>query len=271
MALKLGVATYAFLWTHTLEEILEQMSEWGFQQVELMTTPPHIWPRTVDKTYRTKLHRVIEASGLEVVAVNPTFLDINIASPNPGFRAESVTQVKEIIRLAPDLGASILVLIPGKRHPLVPQPFEQSWQIAKASILECLPEAEQHGVILGLENAPTLFMERSEQLRRMVEEIGSEYVQVVFDTANGAPFEPLPEALEIVKDYLVHVHVSDYGKNRWAHLPVGAGQIDFGKIAARLEEIGFSGSSVIETTYLETPDGGVLASKTQLETLGWQL
>ena len=185
MGLKLGAATYAFIWTHSLEAIIDQIAAWGFKHVELMPTPPHVWPRTLDQKDRESLRKLFEHRGLEVVALNPTFLDFNIASPNPGFQQESIVQIKEIIRLTHDLGARIMVLIPGRRHPLVPQPFEQSWQTAKQAITECLREAERYNVIIGLENAPTLFVERSDQLRQMVEEIGSDNVRIVFDTANG--------------------------------------------------------------------------------------
>lgn len=268
--LKLGAATYAFLYTHSLESILHKLADWGVKYLELMAAPPYIWPRELGQTERRALRGLIKSCGLELVALNPTFLDINLATPNPGFRRESINQVKEIIHLAHDLETAILVLIPGRRHPLVPQPFDESWQLAKGAIIECLPEAERYGVVLGLENAPTRFLERSDQLRRMVEEIESDYVQIVYDTANGAGCESLVKALDTIKDYLVHIHLSDYSDKGWAHLPVGQGQIDFGKIAAKLKDIDFNGISIIETTYLESQDGGVLASKTQLEALGWR-
>ena len=82
--------------------------------------------------------------------------------------------------------------------------------------------------------------------------------------------EPLPAALDTVKDYLVHVHLSDYDDRIWAHLPVGMGCVDFREVAAKLQKIDFDGTSVIETTYLASPDGGVLASKARLEALGWR-
>ncbi len=38
--LKLGVATYTFLWTHPPEAALRQIVDWGFRRVELMSAPP---------------------------------------------------------------------------------------------------------------------------------------------------------------------------------------------------------------------------------------
>lgn len=271
MKLKLGVATYAFLWEYTLEATLKQIADWGFRHVELMSAPPHVWTRALDRKGMQSLRKLFEAHGVELAALNPTFLELNLASPNPGFRQESITQTKETIRLAHELGAPIVVLIPGRRHVLVPQPFEETWQVAKQSIRECLGEAERYGIVLGIENAPSLFVERSDQLRRMVEEIASDYLRIVFDVANGMMCESLPDALDTVKDYLVHVHVSDCDGRNWAHLPVGMGGIDFHEIAGKLAEITFEGVSVIETTYLADPDGGVKESKRQLEAFGWHV
>ena len=42
------------------------------------------------------------------------------------------------------------------------------------------------------------------------------------------------------------------------------------EIAIKLQEIAYDGTSVIETTYLVSPDGGVRESKVQLEALGWR-
>jgi deoxyribonuclease-4 len=268
--MKLGVATYAFLWTHPLAATLRQIADWGFHQVELMTAPPHLWPRDLDPDAIRALKRSFKEFSLSPVAVCPTFLDLNIASPNPGFQRESTRQILETIRLARDLEAGIVVLIPGKRHALVPQPFEDTWRTAKGAIEECAAEAERCGVVLGLENAPSLFLECAEQLCRMVREVASNSLGIVFDVANSSAEEPLPTAFELVRDHLVHVHLSDRAANSWAHLPVGQGLLDFREIFAKLQEIGFAGSSIIETTHLTEPDAGVLASKAKLEMIGWR-
>jgi sugar phosphate isomerase/epimerase len=268
--MKLGVATYAFLWTHPLDAALKMVADWGFRRLELMTAPPHVWPRGMNTEDAHILKHTLDVHGLEVVALCPTFLDLNIASPNPGILRESITQIQETIHLARDLGATIVVVIPGRRHALVPQPFEQTWQTARGAIEECLVEAERCGILLGLENAPSFFVERSDQLRRMVEEIGSDHVRIVFDVANGAMHESLPQALETVSDYLVHVHLSDCDLSSWAHLPVGGGRLDFEEIHTQLQRIGFDGTSIIETTYLADGTGGVLTSKARLESIGWR-
>jgi deoxyribonuclease-4 len=263
------VATYAFLWERPLENTLKQIADWGFRYVELMTAPPHVWPRDMDLDGRRALRRLLAENGLEVVALCPTFLDLNIASPNPGILQESVRQIQETVRLAHDLEVHLLVLIPGRRHILVPQPFDGTWLIAKAAIEQCVEEAERYGVTIGLENAPSLFLERSEQLCSMVQEVGSDNLRVVLDVANTAVGESPTDALDTVQDYLVHVHISDRADASWAHLTVGQGLLDFDEIFAKLEQIGFKGASIIETTSMSDPDGGVLASKAKLEAIGW--
>jgi sugar phosphate isomerase/epimerase len=267
--MKLGVASYAFLWTHPLDAALEMIADWGFRRLELMTAPPHVWPRALDREGTQVLRKMLDARDLSVVALCPTFLDLNIASPNPGIRRESINQIRETIYLAHGLAASIGVLIPGRRHALVPQSFDDTWQAAREAIEECLEDAERYGVLIGLENAPSFFIERSDQLRRMVEEIGSDQVRIVFDVANAAMRESLPKALDTVGDYLVHVHLSDCDLSSWAHLSVGEGRLNFQQIYAELQQMGFEGTSIIETTYLADKDGGVLSSKDRLEAIGW--
>ena len=96
-------------------------------------------------------------------------------------------------------------------------------------------------------------------------------MKIVFDVANASVVEPIESALDMVKDHLVHVHLSDTDFNQWTHSPIGMGQIDFGSVAKKLREIGFSGISILETTYGEEPRWGIISSIEKLIPLGWQI
>ncbi len=272
MSLKLGAAQYPYLWDYSLEEALMHLSDIGFKYVELMSTPPHIWPRRLAKKGRENIRNLFDKHSLELVALNPTFLDLNLASTNPGLKKETVTQIKEQIDLAHDLKAKIVVIIAGKRHPLIAPPFGRTWEeFAKEAILECVRHAEKRHVIFGLENGPTLFIEKTSQLKQIVEEIDSEYMKIVFDVANTTMIEPVLPAINELKDHIVHVHLSDTSPEKWTHSPIGTKNIDFKLIGRKLQEINFQGISIIELTSVENPDDAYLDSKKKLEQWGWKV
>jgi len=270
--LKLGTAQYTFLWDYSLKDSLKQIEELGFRYIELMTTPPHFWPPSFKKERRKDLRKWMDLFDLELVAINPTFLDINMASPNPGIREESIKQIKQQITLAHDLGAKIIVVIIGKRHPLIAPPIEIVWKkFAKEGVLRCVEHAEKNKVIFGLENGPSLFIEKAAFMRFVLNEVRSPWMKFVFDIANASIVEPIEPALDLIKDHLVHVHLSDTDGKKWTHSPIGMGKIDFSSIAKKLKEINFSGVSILETTHAENPKWGIVSSVEKLLPLGWRM
>jgi len=270
--LKLGTVQYSYLWEYSLEDSLREIKDLGFKYVELMTTPPHFWPPTFTKKQRKELRNLVDHLELELVAINPTFLDINMASPNPGIRGESVKQIMEQITLAHDLGAKIIVVMLGKRHPLLAPPVETVWErFAREGVLRCTEHAARSEVIFGLENGPSLFIDRAEFMLFVLDEVKSPWMKIVFDVANASMLESVVPALDLVRDHVAHVHLSDTDTVKWTHSPIGMGTIDFASVAGKLKEMHFSGVSILETTYAENPKWGIVSSVEKLTPLGWRM
>jgi hypothetical protein len=62
-----------------------------------------------------------------------------------------------------DLGAKILIVIVGKRHPVIAPSGERVWKkFAKEGGLRCMEEVEKNKVILGLEKGLWLLIDRTE-------------------------------------------------------------------------------------------------------------
>jgi len=271
-SLKLGTAQYAYLFNYTLEDTLKEISSIGFRYIEIMTAPPHIWPRSFDPQQRKALRKLMEQLGLELVSINPTYLDINMASPNPGMREESVRQMMEQITLAHDLGARLIVAMVGKRHPLIAPPVEVVWEkYAREGVLRCVEHSEKNNVIFGLEHGPSLFIDTAEKMLFVLNEVKSPYMKIVFDAANASVIEPIVPALDQVKDHLVHVHISDTDCKSWSHSTIGDGTIDFYPIAEKLKEIDYTGISILETTEPDNPKDSITSSVEKLSQWGWRI
>lgn len=270
MTLKLGVTTYDHLWRHTLEQTLEHIAKLKFRVIELMTTPPHAWPGDLNKKKRDELCELVGSYGLQVRALNPTFGDLNLASPRPSVRRLTVEELKEQIKLARDIDAEIVVVVAGTGHLMGTPPIEMVWDHAKDGIIECAKFAADYGVIIGLECAPYRFIEEAEQLKSMIKEVGLESVKAVFDTSNSCVRECPISAIETLGDLIIHVHLADNDCKMWGKLPIGTGAIDFAAVAKALESIKFRDVSVIELWCPdEDPDSSVAISKERLEAVGW--
>jgi sugar phosphate isomerase/epimerase len=268
--LKLGTCLYNFIWDNDLPGAIRRAAAHGLTALEVMATPPQLDARAFDGRQRDELLRVMDDTGTRIVSVNPTFIDLNLASRNDTFRRESVIEVKACIDVAAALGAEIVVVGPGRRHPLVLDPLEMSDRLAHPAIRECIDYAASKGVIYGFENITSLYMVRSDEIAAFVDEVDNPYCRAVYDAANARYAEDPVEAVRVLGDRICHVHLSDSDGTVPAHWPIGRGDVDFGGIADALREIGYTGWSFLETTWMEDPDGAIRGSVEALRRYGWE-
>lgn len=271
MALKLGAALISYLWNTSLSETLRSAADLGYHYIEVLSAPPHFWPRGMGEKERATIRELAAGYGLKIVALNPTGQDINMASTNPGIHAETVTQLKEQIKLAHDLGAQIIVIPAGRLHTLVPAPLERARQLTKDAILACLDEAAKYEICFGLENVPFSFIKRGDDLVQIVHELNEHpYLKIVYDVANAFMVEDVIQGMSAVAPYLGLVHVSDTAKTRWGHTPIGTGEVDFRPVAQKLGELNYHGVTILEVVDPSDPRGGLQSSAQRLEKLGWK-
>jgi L-ribulose-5-phosphate 3-epimerase len=125
----------------------------------------------------------------------------------------------------------------------------------------------------------TLVMETGQEppdaLVGFIKAVGRPNIRVNFDPANmilygiGKP----SEAVDVLKDYIAHVHAKDAtwssapGKEWGAEVVLGTGQADIPQIVGKLKAYGFNGPLVIEREAGETRIADVKAAITLLRSL----
>jgi sugar phosphate isomerase/epimerase len=267
---KLGTAIYTYIWDLSLHEAIERAAQLGFRAIEVMTIAPQLDPRTFSQQDREELVSLCDRLGVEIVSLNPTFIDLNLASRNDTIRRVSIEEVKSDIDLAKDIGAEIVVVGPGRRHPLVLEPMELSRSLAEPAIMECVEYAEKREVIYGFENITSRFMVHSDEIAEFIDKVDSPYCQAVVDVANAYYVEDPADFLRNLDQRVCHVHLSDTDGKVEAHWPVGEGEVDFAAVAQALDDIDFDRWSMLETTWPQDPDGSIISSLPKLRELGWE-
>lgn len=263
-----GGCTYSYLWTLPLDEAVRRLADLGFGSLELMATPPHLWPPDFSPAERTALRRLCAARGIEIVSLNPTYLDLNLASLNPGIRAETVRQLGEMIRLAHDLEAEAVVVVAGRKHPLLSPEPSHLWRLVRQGIEALLPDCERLGVTLALENGWTV-VDRVEQLLRMCQECPHPRLGATYDVANALAVESPSSGLRRIAPHLALLHLSDSRAGHWGHDRIGSGAIDFAELTEVVREIGYTGRTILEIVDPVSPDEANRESLERLRTLGW--
>ncbi|MFN8164495.1 MAG: sugar phosphate isomerase/epimerase family protein [Solirubrobacterales bacterium] len=244
--LKLGCATFSYLYACSLEEALRRLASFGFDEIQLSICPPHVWPRELGPADRTELRRLFDRFGLRARCLNQRFADVNLASINPGIRDETIRQIQEDIDLAADLGGEFVVVNPGKPTPLFSPPPEEIWRLSREAIERCVEHGVRRGITCVLENTGYSLCPRAADLARMVREVDSPNCRIHYDVANANLYEPPTEALRTLGPLLASVDLSDNDGETWTHSPVGQGTIDWPGVADALRAVAFNGPSWLE-------------------------
>jgi sugar phosphate isomerase/epimerase len=271
MSLPLSGCTFGWLHHAPLTDALRSLAGNGVRSVELTTAPPHLFTTYCGRYERLELSRLLRSLELRVISVNPSFADLNLISTNPEFRSLSLRQLVAEIELAHDLGASFVVVIPGRRHALAPAPSPAARSVLDEGLSVLVDRAASLGVTVCLENSPYGYLGRAAELLEVVKAFGSPHLRLVYDVANALAQEDPAAGVAAAGGYLALAHVSDTWRDRWAHTSVGRGEVDFAAFARALGEADFAGPTVYELVDGEDPGPRLDADLTALAAAGWGL
>ncbi len=252
--MKFGINTYLFSSPFTNESVsfFPQFKAWGFDFVEIAVEDP----ADIDPE---KVRRALDDSGLECRSV--------CAATGPGrdlrgTRKDQVTAigyVEALVRIAPVLGSKLVAgpiySAVGRAELVLDDQKRKQWELVAGNLRTLADFAAAHGVKLAIEplnRYETDFINTCDQALRMIEDVGSDALQVHLDTFHMNLEEKDP-ALAIQKAGsrlgLLHASGSDRGTP-------GGDQINWDRIFAALDRIHYSGDIVIESF---TPDVKVIA------------
>lgn len=265
----LGVNTYGYIWSTPAEQCVLRLGELGYREFELVLNPPHLALEEFPSGARAKLRSTMAAVGLSVRSLNVPSLDHNLASPLRRMRRYSIDLFLDAIDLAADLGATDLVVVPGRMSPLFPpQPGErEAWM--RESLDALLPHAQRRGVTLALENVPFASFPDARTLGAFVRSYGSSSLGICYDAANAHFIGESPGAgLRQLGELVRLVHVSDTRRNAWRHDEVGLGDVPFAQVHDALTDIHFEGACMLEIIAAE-PEGAIRRSHRALTAFGF--
>ncbi|MCI0659882.1 MAG: sugar phosphate isomerase/epimerase, partial [Acidobacteria bacterium] len=218
------------------------------------------------RSYVNNLKRMAFSLGIDLF-----FLSIhqNFVSPDKSRRQQHIDHTKRCIDLAVQLGCPAIRLnsgrwgtIPdfqkmldagGKEDPLPGHTDDDAFRWCIDSINECIPHAEQAGVIMALENHWGLTT-TVDGLLRIYKAVNSPWLSINLDTGNfvGDPYSQL----ERLAQYAIVVQAKTY---------YGGGvyytrDLDYHRIAKILRNAGFKGYVSLEMEGKENADQAVAKS-----------
>lgn len=235
-----------------LEYAAKIAAEFGLSGLELRS----VWNKGVHELSEEEIaeaKRIAKAYNLEIPAISSPFFKCELTKP------EEIQQHYEIlakaIAAAEKLGAKIIRGFAFWRRgsnfdELLPQITKQ-FQRPIAMLKEA-------GMALALENEPSTYNCNAARTVQLIQALDSPQVRAVWDAGNDIysldePEQPYPEGYNIIKDYMIHMHMKDAVQDpktgKVEGVAIGKGQTNWrGQLKALLDD-GYSGYLCLETHY----------------------
>jgi sugar phosphate isomerase/epimerase len=213
-------------------------------------------PEEISGALAEQVRAAHAARGIEMAAVSGTF---NMIHPDPAVRAAGLRRLGVLVGAARAMGTELVTLCTGsrdaqdmwRRHP--DNDLPDAWRDLRASLEPALALAEEHEVTLGFEPEVANVIDTAAKGRRLLDEMQSPRLRVVFDAANlfragdlARMAGVLGEAFEQLGGDIVLAHAKDLSHDGEAgHQAAGTGKLDYDLYLRLLRKHGYDGPLVL--------------------------
>ncbi len=202
--LKLGVMTYNLAKDWDIETIISNLTETGFQSVELRTTHAHGVEVSLTAAERAEVKKRFEDSALEAISLASAF---QYHSPDPEVLKQNIEGTKEFTLLARDVGALGFRVFPNALPEDVPE--EQSMEQIGKALAEVGEFAYNHGVEIRVCNHGTE-TDRITVIKKIIDYSGSPHVYINWNCSQtDKEGEGLEYHFNLVKDRIKSLHLRE--------------------------------------------------------------
>ena len=262
---KLGTITDGI--SRDFEYALDVMVETGLEYVELQ----YLWKKQVgDLTDRDikRVKRLIEARDLKVSCIshhNLSAIPVDTSVVAPVYRSHIKT-LQRCIDVAQALGTNLVRIFSFRKEMVLfgaePIISEGAWAMLLERLEEPLQIADAAGITLVIETAISGNVTSAYLARKLIDELDVPHLKVLWDPCSSlyCTEVPYPDAYELIREHIAHVHLKDGVVNLPAatfdFCAMRQGQMDpyYNDIVKALDRDGYQGAISLESVY--TPEGG---------------
>ena len=246
----------------TPEELFDAVAGYGFDCTQFNAAClglPNL-PDQIDNALWSRAALAARCAGVRIVALSATF---NLLDENKVRLAGNFQRLAVLAEGAAILGTDLLTLCSGTRHQVDMwkyDPENQSpaaWQEMIEGMRQALEVAIKYDLCLGIEPEVANVVSNANDAARLIKELGSDRVRIVFDPANlyRPPADPrrdqhiVTDALRLLGDRVAIAHCKDIavpgtagtplepGEARYTHVAAGTGILDYGHYISELRRL----------------------------------
>lgn len=170
-----------------------------------------------------------------------------LVSANAEARGHRADFLERAIDIATMLGAECVSLWSGVPRDAAEE--DELWDRLTAGLAPVLEQARAHGVAIGFEPEPGMFVDTLARFGILLDRLGGpDHLRLTVDIGHLVCMgeRPADDALRPWLDRVVNVHIDDMFASRHDHLLLGTGEVDFGPVIAALAEAGYTGGLHVE-------------------------
>jgi sugar phosphate isomerase/epimerase len=268
--MRLGVRAHDF-GKLPVEELAERIASKGFSCVQLAPTKAIAgFDADLGRLSPGFACHVKEAFQRQHLQIAVLGCYINIADPDAGQRQRQLARFKEYLRHARDFGCSVVGTETGSVNPDFSfhpgNRGEVAFQTVLGSVREMVAEAERFGVFVGIEGVERYVISDPPRIRRLIDGIGSNNLQIIFDPVNLLSVENyrrqdaiITESFELFGDRIAILHAKDFVVEGGSLRSVlaGQGRLNYGLLMDLIKARKPSINILMEDTHPETVEDGV--------------
>ncbi len=248
MADRLAVSTNSYH-SYTFEEALAGIAGAGYTSVELSSVPG--WTEHVRRD-STDADLVVVREQLAAAGLDP----ISLSGHSDLASDEGIDLFRQALRIAGALGIRYVTTSTGGHDDSSSGSVEEQRRAFLTRFGPLADEAAASGIEICLETHGGL-SSTGAKTAELIQAIGRPNVGINYDTANVIFYSNVrpEEDLLAAAPYVTHLHLKDKagGDHDWNFPAIGTGNVDFAKVFAALDEVGFAGPVSVELEFQGEP------------------
>jgi len=207
------------------------LKEAGFEGVELIS------PNAMDSN---EVLRARDQTGLVIHGVSGSrhWRD-TLSDPDPAVVARGMAAIRQEFADCKAYGGTTVLVVPAVVTKKVG--YRDAYRRSQENIRKLIPDAEQHGVKIAIEEVWNKFLLSPVEFARYIDEFESPWVGAYFDVGNVVEFGYPEEWIRELGKRILKVHIKEYAKRKRFEYPLGEGEIDWGAVRSALFETGYNG------------------------------
>ena len=249
MELNIGIRAHD-VENRPLEELVEEIAGKGLTSVQLALSKSFDYMKLESGTLSPGVaHHIGNAFARKNVQIAVLGCYFNMIHPDKIERRKGIERFKEHIRFARDFGCGIVGTETGNVNPEIVYTVEnfkeEPFQEVVESVRELVQEAEKFGVMVGIEAGVNHPIYSAKVLKRLLDRVHSNNLQVILDPVNLLTIENyqeqdqiIQEAFELLGDRIAILHAKDFivEDNQLKTVAVGQGLLNYDAVLKQIKQ-----------------------------------